>query len=644
MLHKLSDLPRGTKKVILICVDFILLYWALWSAFFIRLEQWWPRVLQENWQALALAPLLALPMFFYLGLYNAVIRFLAPRFMITIVKATSLSTLMLFVIVTMGILQNVPRSVYVIYWFLATMLIGGVRMVVREVLPTGQDPDCEKKRVIVYGAGAAGTQTARALMTSPEYRPVAFVDDKKEIQGWEILGIKVFSPIQITSLIKKMNVQEVVLSIPSASRNRRKQIIDSLAPLAVVVKTLPGMAEILDGQVRIDDIRAVDIEDLLGRDPVAPDDALMDACIAGKSVLVSGAGGSIGSELCRQILLRKPKRLVLFELSEYSLYAIDRELGGLEHQTEIVPILGSVQDKALAMSTLARYEVQTIYHAAAYKHVPIVEGNVGAGIDNNVYGTLQMALAAISLKVETFILISTDKAVRPTSVMGASKRFAELILQGLSQSGSATRFTMVRFGNVLGSSGSVVPLFRKQIREGGPVTVTHPEMTRYFMTIPEAAQLVIQAGSMGHGGDVFLLDMGKPVKIMDLARKMIHLSGLTVQDEDGGDGDVSIRVSGIRPGEKLYEELLIGDKSFETDHPRIRRAEEESMSWDQIKVLLAQFRKVLDEHDETGIRTVLQKAVTSYRPNKGDNDTGGFRVIPMARAESETKVLKTAPT
>jgi len=627
MLHTLSNLPRSTKKILLVCADFFILYLALWSSFFIRLEEWWPKVLNDHWQTIVWGPILAIPAFFYLGLYNAVIRYIAPRFMITIIKASSIATLFLFSVVAMGMAKGVPRSSYLLYWVIATMLLGGVRMVVREILPVpSKEAGVLKKRVIVYGAGAAGTQTAKALQSSIEYEPVAFVDNNKDIQGWEILGVKVYSPSQLPVLVKERRVAEVVVSIPSLSRAARKQVIDSLAPLPVLVKTLPGLPGILDGNVTIDDIKVVEIEDLLGRDPVAPNEALMASCIQGKTVLVSGAGGSIGSELCRQIVKQHPRRLLLFELNEFNLYAIHREIRERHPDLEVIPLLGSVQDDERVRDLLRDWPVDTIYHAAAYKHVPIVESNKVEGVSNNIFGTYTLARAAIDARVSTFILISTDKAVRPTSVMGASKRFAEIILQGLARTKGPTRFSMVRFGNVLGSSGSVVPLFRRQIRSGGPVTITHPEMTRYFMTIPEAAQLVIQAGAMGQGGDVFLLDMGKPVRIMDLARNMIELSGLTVRDEQGR-GEIAIKLTGLRPGEKLYEELLIGENPLPTEHPRIKRAEEEFLNWPEVAAFLAEFEDSIHTNDEKKLVSILQRSVVSYKPHR--------QAVPSIRKSGE---------
>ncbi len=643
MLHTLSNLPRSTKKVLLVCADFFILYLALWSSFFIRLEEWWPKVLNDHWQVILWGPILAIPAFFYLGLYNAVIRYIAPRFMITILKASAIATLFLFSVVAMGMARGVPRSSYLLYWVIATMLLGGVRMVIREVLPVpSKELAGRKKQVIVYGAGAAGTQTAKALQASIEYVPVAFVDNNKDIQGWEVLGVKVYSPSQLPILVKEGKVDEIVVSIPSLSRAARKAIIDSLAPLPVVVKTLPGLPGILDGNVSIDDIKVVDIEDLLGRDPVAPNEDLMASCIQGKTVLVSGAGGSIGSELCRQIVKQNPSRLLLFELNEYNLYVIHREIKERHPNTDVVPLLGSVQNRERVDEVLRLWPVDTIYHAAAYKHVPIVESNKAEGISNNIFGTYTLAKASIDAGVTTFILISTDKAVRPTSVMGASKRFAEIILQGLAQFSGPTRFTMVRFGNVLGSSGSVVPLFRRQIREGGPVTVTHPDMTRYFMTIPEAAQLVIQAGAMGRGGDVFLLDMGKPVKILDLAKNMIELSGLTVKDEFGK-GDISIVYTNLRPGEKLFEELLIGDNAFSTDHPRIKRAEEEFLDWPDVEKFLKEFSEAIKSGDDNRLTGVLERSVVSYKPEKQIRPQ--FRQVETAAQASEPRgELKTATT
>jgi FlaA1/EpsC-like NDP-sugar epimerase len=492
-------------------------------------------------------------------------------------------------------------------------------MLARSMILQATNSKEERGATLIYGAGSAGMQLVSALAFSARHNPVAFVDDDSSVQGTTVNGLRVYASSHIEELVGKEGISEVLLALPSASYGTRKKILNRLEHLPVHVRMLPGVAELAQGKVRVDDVRDVDIIDLLGRDPVDPDEQLLHANITGKVVMVTGAGGSIGSELCRQIARLAPRQLVLYEHSEFNLYAMEsefRELG-----MNCLPVLGSVDNFQRMKRVCEAFDVQTIYHAAAYKHVPIVEKNPVMAIRNNIFGTWTAARAASESGVKTFVLISTDKAVRPTNVMGASKRFAELVLQGMSrQPGQQTRFVMVRFGNVLGSSGSVVPLFSDQIREGGPVTVTHQDIIRFFMTIPEAAQLVIQAGAMGEGGDVFVLDMGEPVRIMDLARRMIHLSGFHVRDDDNPDGDIEIRVTGLRPGEKLYEELLIGENVTETAHPRIMRASEEELSWQHIERYLVQFDAAIAKNDVEKIRQLLLEAVHGYKPQCGIED------------------------
>jgi FlaA1/EpsC-like NDP-sugar epimerase len=455
--------------------------------------------------------------------------------------------------------------------------------------------------------------------------PVAFVDDNIALHKNMVNGLTVFSTKEIEKVVSKLNIQEILLALPSASRSRIREIIAELEPLPVKLRTIPSFDELVKGKVKIEDIRDVNVDDLLGRDTVEPNNHLLCANVTNKVVMVTGAGGSIGSELCRQIVKLNPVALVLYEQSEYNLYALEKELinecSSNNAVFDCVPVLGSVVDQARVERVCKHFSVQTIYHAAAYKHVPLVEMNPAVGVINNVMGTLNTAKAAIAAHVETFVLISTDKAVRPTNVMGASKRFAELVLQGLDlhhgKKTRITRFTMVRFGNVLGSSGSVVPFFRSQIKKGGPITVTHKDIIRYFMTIPEAAQLVIQAGALGQGGDVFVLDMGEPVRIYDLATHMIKLSGLDVRDENNPDGDIEIKVTGLRPGEKLYEELLIGDNVSDTTHPRIMRAEEEVIPWEQLQIFIDELNFVDRHNDASKVRDVLLRVVQGYSPQCG---------------------------
>lgn len=615
MFDTLAGLPRSVKKAILLVSDFVLLYFALWASFVIRLEELWPAAISKNLVLLLCAPPLAIPVFMILGLYRAVIRHMAIQFVLTIGKAALSASVILIALTAFTHTSGMPRSVYLIYFFLTLIFVGGTRTLIRITLPALTHKNGNTVRVGLYGAGDAGRQIAKALSDSNEFTAAAFFDDSPEIQQWEILGIKVYRPEQIPEIIAKKRLKEIVLCIPSAPRSRRKEILEFLEPFPVMIRTLPSVADIVAGQVKIEDITEVPIEDLLGRDPVAPNPSLMRAKIEGKAVMVTGAGGSIGSELCRQIVTQKPACLVLFEISEYALYQIDHELRKTTPDLNLVPILGSVNHQARVARVMRAYGVQTVFHAAAYKHVPLVEYNMLEGVYNNVFGTLRTARAALDESVETFILISTDKAVRPTNVMGATKRFSELILQGLAQLDHRTQFTMVRFGNVLGSSGSVIPLFYEQIREGGPVTVTHPEITRFFMTIAEAAQLVIQAGAMGSGGDVFVLDMGQPVKIFELAKKMIRLSGLTVQEKQGDDGDISIVFSGLRPGEKMYEELLIGDHTEPTDHPRIMKAHETALDWAEVEDILAGLLVALKDMDAPNVLDILGRCVAEYTPN-----------------------------
>ena len=514
---------------------------------------------------------------------------------------------------------NIPRTVPLIYAAFSLVFIGGSRTIVRSIVGSGMKRAGEP--VIIYGAGVSGRQLLTSLVQSHEYHPFAFVDDDVCLHGTVIQGVHVHSPSIIRKLIKQKSVTKVLLAMPSATRAKRQAILTRLEPLAIQILTIPAMADLVNGTKLYSDIKEVEIDDLLGRDAVNPREDLLSANIKDKVVMVTGAGGSIGSELCRQILKQSPKKLVLFELSEFALYAIDRELNATAKElglnVRILPIMGSVQRENRVQAVMESFGVQTVYHAAAYKHVPLVEHNVVEGVRNNVFGTLYTARAAIAAKVETFVLVSTDKAVRPTNVMGTTKRMAELVLQALSRENNKTRFCMVRFGNVLGSSGSVVPLFRTQIANGGPVTVTHPEITRFFMTIPEASQLVIQAGAMGKGGDVFVLDMGKSVKIIDLAKKMIRLSGYEVRSEKNPEGDIAIEFSGLRPGEKLYEELLIGDDVTGTEHERIMTANELYLTWAEYSVILDRLDLACHQFNHEAIRDILLKTPTGFAPTDG---------------------------
>ena len=610
---------RRIKRAVTLLFDFIVITLALWVAFSLRLgEFYWPEG-SVIW-LFAFAPFIATPIFIKLGLYRAIIRYIGFHSLWVVVKAVSLYSLLIAFFVLLAGIEVVPRSVHIINWLVTLFMVGGSRMLVRWWLAGAVPTNVSAARnVVVYGAGSSGTQVLDQLRIKNGMKVVAFIDDEPSLLGRQIRDIRVRPFSHLSRLIERHGVKDVLLAMPSVSRSRRNQIIALLEPYPVTVKTLPTLAEIAEGEVTVDDIRDVEIEDLLGRDQVLPNKSLMAKNIHNKVVMVTGAGGSIGAELCRQILQQKPKEIVLFEHSEFALYMIEHDLKNQPISEEVVikPVLGSVTDSDRVLLACQAAHVETVYHAAAYKHVPLVEQNPREAIKNNILGTLYTAEAALKSKVKDFILISTDKAVRPTNTMGASKRMAELVLQALSNKHrgvSATQFAMVRFGNVLGSSGSVIPLFKKQIKEGGPVTVTDPKIIRYFMTIPEAAQLVIQAGAMAKGGDVFVLDMGDPVKILELAKRMIHLSGLEVKEDDTPHGDIEIKFTGLRPGEKLYEELLIGNDVKNTDHEKIMRANESMIPWEELNVLIRRLQQAINDNDDVEIRAVLSEAVVGYKP------------------------------
>jgi FlaA1/EpsC-like NDP-sugar epimerase len=634
------SLPRQKKAFILISADIFFAMFALWAAFSLRLgELYSPK--GNEWYLFAAAPVIAVPIFVKMGLYHAIIRYIEVRALWTIIQATTLYALVFAVVLHESGIMGLPRTVLPLNWLNMLLLVGGSRFFARwwlgELylnLAGGRGAkNHSKKNVVIYGAGNAGVQLASALGYGREFRPVAFVDDDVLLHKQKVNGLRIYPLSSLGHVIERHQVSDVLLAMPSASRARKSEIIRLLEPFAVHVMSMPGLSDIAQGKITVDELQEVDITDLLGRDAVPPDQSLLHANIVGKVVMVTGAGGSIGSELCRQIIQLQPKSLILFELSEFALYAIEKELqhllgkrrassqlaGGI-HTTpgdiKLIPVLGSVSNGGRTEKTCKAFSVQTIYHAAAYKHVPMVEKNPGEAIWNNVFGTLRTAQAAIKTGVETFVLISTDKAVRPTNTMGATKRFAELILQALSLNAAShpTRFTMVRFGNVLGSSGSVVPLFKEQIARGGPVTVTDERIIRYFMTIPEASQLVIQAGAMGLGGDVFVLDMGEPIRIADLAKRMIHLSGLEIKDAEHPDGDIEISYTGLRPGEKLYEELLIGDNVSKTDHARIMRAQEHVIPWPELEKMLSALKQATEDDDFERVREILAAAVAGFVP------------------------------
>lgn len=548
MYKSISELSRNTRKMLLVAFDIVAIPAALWAAYALRVGELWPEYIANAWWLFIAAPVVSIPIFLRMGLYRAVLRYAGTQSLIVIVKAVTITTLVLPALLVLSQTNGVPRSVFFSFWLFSLLFIGGSRLFVRSYIHTYTRRKLNKQPVVVYGAGSAGADLAKAIQSGWEYDPVAFLDDDPEKLGVEIHGIKVYSPDRLTSLIDEKHVSQILLAMPSLMIRQRQKILEKLEGFPVHVRTLPGIADLVSGKATVSDIREVDAGDVLGRDVVPPNLKLIERCIRDKNVMVTGAGGSIGSELCRHIVEHSPSKLVLFEQSEYALYQIEKELESYNINFEIIAVLGSVTDSMWIEKVLNSFNINTVYHAAAYKHVPLVEQNPIEGLNNNVFGTWCTAEAAKAAGVETFVLISTDKAVRPTNVMGATKRFAEMVLQGMDDESSATRFIMVRFGNVLDSSGSVIPLFRKQIKEGGPVTVTHPEVTRYFMTIPEAAQLVLQAGALGEGGDVFVLEMGDSIKIDDLARSMIHLSGLEVCDDDHPDGDIAIEYTGLRPG------------------------------------------------------------------------------------------------
>lgn len=642
----LLGLPSRYKRLLQVFADIVLVWVALGLAFVVRLgfvDSVQP-MLNNSWLFVA-APVIAIPLLRSFGLYRTVMRYAGKEVLIAILQAVTLSALVLALCIYWFQQDDtlIPRSLVLSYWWLSVFILGGVRLALREYF-LGDWLDGmhympflkhnkNLPRVAVYGAGAAGNQLVASLRMGKSMQPVAFIDDDPLIAGRTIAGLKVYKSRHLRQMIKASGASQVLLAMPSATRARRREVLAYLEPYPLHVRTIPGIMDLASGRVTVQDLQEVDIADLLGRDAVEPQLELFERCIKQKVVMVTGAGGSIGSELCRQILASGATTLILFEHSEFNLYSIQTELStrvrkeGLSVQ--LFPVLGSIRNLKRLREVMHTWKVDTVYHAAAYKHVPMVEHNTAEGILNNVIGTLNTAQAAIAAGVEHFVLISTDKAVRPTNIMGSTKRLAEMVLQALSKEATSglfrdetnteqfenkTRFTMVRFGNVLGSSGSVIPLFREQIKRGGPVTVTHPKMTRYFMTIPEASQLVIQAGSMGQGGDVFVLDMGEPVKIVELAEKMINLTGLTVRSENNPSGEIAVEFSGLRPGEKLYEELLIGDNVSPTEHSMIMRADEDFLPWAELEVILQQLMTAARDGDCDLIRQILRKTVDGYVP------------------------------
>ena len=619
MQRSVLALPRAAKRLVVVALDVLLALFATWLGLSLRLDTPnWPE--DQQWRVYVLASLLFIPVFVKFGLYRAIFRYTGQAALVATAKAVTVYGSLLLLALLWQQWSGVPRSLGILQPLIFFLLVGASRAVARFWLASlGGPAGSVQRKFLIFGAGTAGAQTASAMGVSGQFALLGFIDDDTAKVGRSVNGIPIYATDQIQSLIADCGVTDLLLALPSASRSRRKAIIESLHSLPVHITTLPDWADLASGKVTVQDIKELDIEDLLGRDPVPPNRDLLARNLSGKVVLVTGAGGSIGSELCRQIAIEQPSHLLLLDHNEYGLYVIHQELQSLCEDRglniHIEPLLGSVGQTERLRLICRTWTPHTVYHAAAYKHVPLVESNPVQGIENNVFGTLHMAHAALEFGVKSFVLVSTDKAVRPTNVMGASKRMAELVLQAMAAQQSTTCFSMVRFGNVLGSSGSVVPLFRQQLAHGGPLTVTHPEVTRYFMTIPEAAQLVLQAGAMAQSGEVFVLDMGEPVKIIDLARRMVELSGLRVRDVDCPDGDIAITVTGLRPGEKLYEELLIGGNPSATSHPRILMAHEAAIDWPTLQQHLAALQLAVESCDVAGIKAVLQVCVQGYAAN-----------------------------
>tara|TARA_R100001143_G_scaffold136_2_gene373 strand:+ start:4133 stop:6091 length:1959 start_codon:yes stop_codon:yes gene_type:complete len=616
-------LSRTVKQILLMLADGLMLALATWLSFNmlgIGAEGQGERLTLY----FAAAIMISVGGFYRIGLYRALLLYMGVQSGFIVLQGVSVAAVLFGAVYYLILSPESPNNAVVpMFWMIALLSIGGSRFVAKMVLQSLIQNFRPKEPVIIYGAGSSGMQLVAALQNGNQYLPVAFVDDSRHIIGSTVSGVRVYSPSSLSELINNFSVRQILLAIPSATHAERKEILNRLEHLPVHVKTVPELFDMRSGKFHVDEVRDIDIEDLLGRDIVPPDVELMGACITGRSVLVTGAAGSIGSELCRQIIGLEPERLVLLDSFEFGLYDLELELQGLRAEgssTEIVAMLGNVCNRTLMDAVINRFSIETVYHVAAYKQVPMVEKNVVEGAYNNIFGTAIAAQAAMSAGVRHFVLISTDKAVRPTNVMGATKRFAEQVLQALAARQKGTCFSMVRFGNVLGSSGSVVPLFRRQISEGGPVTVTHPEVTRYFMTVEEAAQLVIQAGSMASGGDVFVLDMHDPIRIVDLARKMIHLMGYDVKDENAYHGDIAIEYTGLRPGEKLFEELLIGESVTGTEHPKIMRAEEDFLTWEELEPMLAELERACRMLDLQQIRQVLISAVDGFQPDDLHDD------------------------
>ena len=626
MNQHMIQLSRSIKQILMMLADGIMIISALaFSFLLLRIE-----LLDQGqifYSYLLVATCLSVLGLVRIGLYREVVLYMGLQSGFIVLQGVTIST---FLLVGSYFLSQRPEpfdySISPIFWMITLLFVGGTRFIAKVVLQSLIRNFRPRQPVIIYGAGSSGMQLVIALQNGDQHLPVAFVDDSNSMLGSTIHGIRVYSPNSLYELIESYSVRQILLAIPSATSSERKEILNRLEHLPVHVKTVPDLFDVVSGKSGVDEVRDIDIEDLLGREIVPPNPELLGACINGQSVMVTGAGGSIGSELCRQIINMNPAKLILMDSFEYGLYEIERELkeklksNDSGKGIEIVALLGSVCNSGHMQNSMMNFHVDTVYHVAAYKQVPMVEKNIVEGVQNNIFGTVIAAQAAEKFKVKNFVLISTDTAARPTNFMGATKRFSEQVLQALSQKEQTTKFSIVRFGNVLGSSGSVVPLFRRQISSGGPVTVTHPEVTRYFMTVQEAAQLVIQAGSMATGGDVFVLDMHEPIRIVDLAKKMIHLMGYDVKDNNSYRGDVAIEYTGLRPGEKLYEELMIGEYVTGTEHPKIMRAEEENLSWETLQRLLERLKVACELIDLAEVRSALMEAVDGFEPKEGVED------------------------
>ena len=618
MKNRLLTLDRFYKQIITLSFDIVILIFSLWLAFFLQSDDFISKHIITNWWLIIVVPIIAIPLFIKTGLYRSVLQYAGVKVITTSFQSITITCIIVTFIHYYGrgyfleINHALPRSIIIMFWFISNTFIITSRFLLKGMIYSWDTSVNKRKQTLIYGAGNAGIQLVESLTKSIDYAPVAFIDDNKQKQGTIINYIQIFPFENLEKVIKKFDVKLILLAIPSASASKRVEILKKLSKFPLEVKVLPSVDNIVNGEVTIDSIKHVQVEDILGRDAVVPKESLLKKNIKGKNILITGAGGSIGSELCRQILNLGPKKIVLFENSEFNLYSIHQELSQSRKRSEIIPKLATVTNSHQINKVISENQINTIFHAAAYKHVPMVEMNISEGVYNNVVGTYNVAKSAIENKVENMLLISTDKAVRPTNVMGASKRFSELILQAFSDENSSTCFSMVRFGNVLDSTGSVVPLFREQIKKGGPVTVTHRNITRYFMSIPEAVQLVLQSGAMAKGGDVFVLDMGDPIKILDLAYRMIHLSGLKPIDTENPSGDIKIKFTGLRPGEKLYEELLIGDDVIQSEHPRIMQAREEKLTLDIIEKKVLEISNFRENQDDLAIKHILLKNVNGY--------------------------------